>query len=93
MKSNFVSYPFYKDTSSYESVYLLLYVDDKLLICHDKKEIDKIKSKLKFEFKMKELGQTRRIIGMKFKRERERIYILYMNQFSYLTKVLEKFSV
>ena len=45
-------------------IYLLLYVDDMLIACHDREEINHLKKLLKSEFEMKELGEAKRILGM-----------------------------
>nr|GEW72554.1 retrovirus-related Pol polyprotein from transposon TNT 1-94 [Tanacetum cinerariifolium] len=45
-----------------EYIYLLLYVDDMLIACKSKAEIGSIKSLLKKEFDMKELGEAKKII-------------------------------
>lgn len=62
VKSNYDSCLFYKGSGGPKSIYLLLYVDDMLLACHDKIEIEFVKSKLKSEFEMKDLEQARRIL-------------------------------
>lgn len=46
-------------------VYFLLNVDDMLISCTEIEYIDKIKSMLKSEFEMKELGPAKWIIGIK----------------------------
>lgn len=55
----------------FELVYLLIYVDDMLTACHDRREIDRIKSKLKSGFEIKDLDQANRILGMKIKRDKK----------------------
>ncbi|MQL05653.1 hypothetical protein EI015_26655, partial [Escherichia coli] len=50
--------------------YLLLYVDDILLASSDKYQINKLKSDLRNEFEMKELGEAKRILGMDISRNR-----------------------
>lgn len=60
IKSNFDYCFFYNCYGRLESIYLLFYVDDMLLACHDRAEIDLIKSKLKSKFDMKELGQAKK---------------------------------
>lgn len=55
-------------------------------------EIYLIKSKIKSKFEMKDLGRTKRILGMKIKRERYN-YVVYLNQCSYAKKILETLSM
>lgn len=91
-RSKYDSCFFFKGSGGPESVYLLLYVDDMLLACHDRSEIDSIKSKLKSEFEMKDLGEAKRILGMEITRDRNNC-ILQLRQCSYVKKILEKFSL
>ena len=44
---------------------LLVYVDDVLIACNDKGEIDKFKVLLDQKFKLKDLGDLRYFIGLK----------------------------
>ncbi|CAL8992131.1 unnamed protein product, partial [Prunus brigantina] len=51
-------------------IYLLLYVDDMLVACKSKVEIERLKTQLSNEFEMKDLGEARKILGMKIERDR-----------------------
>ncbi|GJX46764.1 retrotransposon protein, putative, ty1-copia subclass [Tanacetum coccineum] len=51
-------------------IYLLLYVDDMLIACKSKSEIEYTKGLLRKEFDMKELGPARKILGMEIVRDR-----------------------
>lgn len=73
-------------------IYLLLYVDDMLLASRDKHEIRKLKEQLKSEFEMKELGSTRRILGIDIKRNR-RQGTLSLSQELYSARMLSKFNM
>jgi len=44
--------------------YLLLYVDDMLIVTRNKTHIQKLKAQLKREFDMKDLGDANKILGM-----------------------------
>lgn len=44
-----------------EYIYLLLYIDDMLLVSKEMSEINKVKKMLGSEFDMKDLGPARRI--------------------------------
>jgi len=48
------SYVYFKQ--SYDPTYLLLYMDDMLIVARNKTRIQKLKSQLKKEFDMKNLG-------------------------------------
>ncbi|KAL0552306.1 hypothetical protein IC582_011414 [Cucumis melo] len=49
-------------------IYLLLYVDDMILVSKDYVEICELKKQLSNEFEMKDLGELKRILGMDVKR-------------------------
>ena len=53
-------------------VYLLLYVDDILLISKSKSKISELKSMLNTNFDMKDLGPTRKVLGMVIERNRSK---------------------
>ena len=73
-------------------IYLLLYVDDMLIACHDKEEINHLKKLLRREFEMKELGEAKRILGMDIIRNRSK-KSLFLTQQSYIQKVLVRFGM
>ena len=52
-------------------MFLLIYVDDTLLACKDKPQIQEVKRILKSEFDMMDLGNARRILDMEIVRNRE----------------------
>ena len=56
---------------------LLLYVDNMLIIGKDKGVIAELKAQLRQTFAMKDLGATRKILGMKIERDwaRKRLYL------------------
>ena len=45
-------------------IYLLLYVDDMLIAAKNMSDIEELKKQLNRVFKMKDLGATKRILGM-----------------------------
>ena len=53
-------------------VYLVLYVDDMLLIGNNKEIIQDVKTQLSSKFDMKDLGASNFILGMEIKRNRKR---------------------
>ena len=68
-------------------VYLMLYIDDMLIASKSKSEIQVVKVKLQKEFKMKELGNARRILGIEIERDRKN-GTLFLSHKSYIKKVL-----
>ena len=74
------------------SVYLLLYVDDMLLISESMHAINNLKKQLNSEFDMKDLGSAKRILGMTIDRDRSKNY-LKIHQSTYLQKVASRFGV
>ena len=63
-----------------------------LIACKDRGEIEKLKVILKSEFDMKDLGVTRRILGIDIIRDRKR-GILKLTPFGYLKKVVKLFGM
>ena len=51
-------------------IYLVLYVDDMLLVGNDKEIIQDLKTHLSSKFDMKDLGAPNYILGMEIKRDR-----------------------
>ena len=51
---------------------LLLYVDDMLIVGHDKNMISQLKKELSKQFEMKDLGPAQHILGMKIMRDRKK---------------------
>jgi len=68
-------------------IYLLLYVDDMLISLKSTIRIEKLKSQLKNKFKIKDLEEAKKIIGMKIQRDRRKGTI-YLTQTEYLKKIL-----
>ena len=83
---------YFRKLPSGEYLYLLLYVDDILIIFKSRSSIDKLKVQLSFEFKMKDLEEVRRILNMKIERDRVKGRVS-LTQKAYLQKVLQKFLI
>ena len=75
-----------------EPTYLLLYVNDMLIVARNKSHIQKLKAQLKKEFDMKDLGEAKKILGMKITRYRGSSR-LWLSQENYVLKVLERFII
>ncbi|GKC84586.1 retrovirus-related pol polyprotein from transposon TNT 1-94, partial [Tanacetum coccineum] len=69
-RNSYDSCVYFKEFASGMYIYLLLYVDDMLIACKSKSEIEYTKRLLRKEFDMKELGPSRKILGMKIVRDR-----------------------
>ncbi|CAM6094648.1 unnamed protein product [Calypogeia fissa] len=63
-----------------------------LIVAKDKSEIVKLKAQLSFEFSMKDLGPSKRILGMEIHRDRQKGK-LWLTQGQYTKKVLAKFNM
>jgi hypothetical protein len=72
--------------------YLLLYVDDMLIAAKSMKEIVVLKAQLSSKFDMKDLGATKKILGMVIVKDRK-FGLLYLSQKSYIEKVLRRFNM
>jgi hypothetical protein len=62
----------YKKVSGSAVVFLVLYVDDILLIKNDISLIEVVKSSLRKSFSMKDLGEAVYILGIKIYRDRSK---------------------
>ena len=51
-------------------IFLLLHVDDMIIAAKSMVEVNKLKSLLSKEFDMKDLGATKKILGMEIHRDR-----------------------
>jgi len=67
-------------------IYLVLYVDDMLLVGNDKEIIQDLKTQLS-KFDMKDSGATNYILGMEIKRDRAKRN-LWLNQSKYFEIIL-----
>lgn len=73
-------------------IYLLLYVDDILIACEQRDDIEALKLRLNLEFDMKHFGHAKKILGMDIRRNiRERIMIILQEK--YLNKELDTFRM
>ena len=72
--------------------FLILYVDDILLIGNDIEFPNSIKGYLNKSFSMKDLGEAAYILGIKIYRDRSR-HLIGLSQSTYLDKVLNKFKI
>ena len=73
-------------------IILLLYVDDMLIVGHDKNMINRLKKDLDSRYEMKDLGPIQQILGMKIMRDRKNKK-LWLSQEKYIEKVLYKFNM
>ncbi|KAL0416555.1 UNVERIFIED_CONTAM: Retrovirus-related Pol polyprotein from transposon RE2 [Sesamum latifolium] len=81
----------YKKISGSSVAYLVLYVDDILLIGNDVKILGEIKAWLSTQFSM-DMGEASYILGIKIYRDRSRS-MLALTQSSYIEKVLKRFKM
>ena len=82
----------YKKVSGSSVAFLILYVDDILLIGNDTEFLNSIKGYLNKNFSMKDLGEAAYILGIKIYRDRSR-RLIGLSQSTYLDKVLKKFKM
>ena len=82
----------YKKVSGSSVAFLILYVDDILLIGNDIELLSSVKGYLNKCFSMKDLGEAAYILGIKIYRDRSR-HLIGLSQSTYLDKVLKKFKM
>ena len=73
-------------------VFLVLYVDDILLIGNDVETLSNVKKWLVEQFQMKDLGEASYILGIQNIRDLKN-KLLALSQASYIDKVLTRFSM
>eukprot|EP00253_Pinus_taeda_P016186 PITA_16186 len=73
-------------------IYLVLYVDDMLLVGNDKEIIQDLKTQLSSKFNMKDFGVANYILGMEIKRHQEKRK-LWLNQRKYVETILQRFNM
>ena len=78
----------YKKVSGSSVAFLILYVDDILLIGNDIEFLDSIKGYLNKSFSMKDLGEAAYILGIKIYRYRSR-RLIYFSMSTYLDNILK----
>ena len=82
----------YKKVSGSAIVFLILYVDDMLLIENNIPLLTEVKEWLSGKFSMKDMGEAAFILGVKIYRDRSR-RLLGLSQSTYIDKVLKWFSM
>jgi hypothetical protein len=73
-------------------IYVVLYVDDMLLVGNNMDVIKEVKSQLSSKFDMKDLGAANFILGMEIKRDRANRK-LWLNQRKYVETILQRFNM
>ena len=74
-----------------EYLILFLYVNDMLIVIHDKNMINRLKEELGNQFTLKDLGPTQQILGMRNMYDRKN-KSLWLSQKKYMKKVLKNFK-
>ena len=82
----------YKLIKESSVVFLILYVDDILLIGNDVGVLSSVKEWLSKQFQMKDLGEASYVLGIQIIRDRKN-RLLALSQASYIDKVLTRFSM
>ena len=82
----------YKKTSGSELVFLVLYVDDILIIRNDIPMLQSVKTWLSSKFSMKDLGEASYILGIRIYRDRSK-RMLGLSQSRYIDLVLKRFNM
>jgi hypothetical protein len=82
----------FKKMSGSSVSFLVLNVDDILLIGNDVKMLNNVKEYLKNNFSMKDMGEAAYVLGIKIYRDTSR-RLLALSQSTYLDKVLKRFRM
>ena len=82
----------YRKISGSIVVFLILHVDDILIIENDIPTLQTVKIWLSNQFSMKDLGEATYILGIRIYRDRSK-GLLGLSQSTYIDKVLKRFSI
>lgn len=85
-------YCLYVSTVDSDEVYLVLYVDDLLIVGRKIQTIEKLKRRLSVEFEMTDCGEAKFFLGMQIDYNLDR-GDLKLSQDAAITKILEKFGM
>jgi hypothetical protein len=72
--------------------FIVVYVDDLILMCNNKDKFLQVKEKLSRKFEMKDLGDLHFFIGMKVERDHAHP-LFYINQIGYLKEIFKRFCM
>ncbi len=72
--------------------FIVVYVDDFILVCNNQNKLLQIKKELNKKFEMKDLGELHFFLGMEVERNRDE-QLLHINQIKYLKKILKCFQM
>ena len=82
----------YKKISGSAITFLVLYVDDILLIGNDVGMVSSVKAWLSKNFSMKDLGEATYVLGIRIYRDRSR-RLLGLSQSMYIDTIVKKFGM
>ena len=91
-RSKFDNCVYFKKIGDGIFIYLLIYVDNMLIICKNMAGINQPKENLKSKFEMKDLGVAKRILGIDILRDRKK-GTLSLTQTGYVQMVLKEFGM
>ncbi|OAE18442.1 hypothetical protein AXG93_2376s1010 [Marchantia polymorpha subsp. ruderalis] len=77
---------------TFNLIILVLYVDDMLILAKNQSDVDECKSKLKSAFKIKDMAESKRILGMEIHRDHEQKR-LWLSQGKYVRRILDKLNM
>jgi hypothetical protein len=72
--------------------FMVVYINDLILICNNKDKLLQVKEELSQKFEMKNLGNLHFFLGMEVERDLER-RLLYIDQIGYLKEILKLFCM
>jgi hypothetical protein len=72
--------------------FIIVYVDDLILVCNNNDKLLQVKEELSRKFEMKDLGDLYFFLAMEVERDRAQ-RLLYMNEIGYLKEILKRFRM
>jgi hypothetical protein len=73
-------------------IFIVVYIDDLILVCNNKDKLLQVKEELSQKFEMKDLGDLHFFLGMEVERDRAQ-HLLCINQIGYVKEILKRFHM
>lgn len=72
-------------------MYLLIYVDDMIIVCREKTEMQRVEAELKKRFRITSLGPVHLFLGIAVEKDTNGVYSI--NQSSFIRKIAKQYGL
>lgn len=80
-----------KQLRSGEWMYILIYVDDMIVVCKENQDIERLEQELRKRFEISSLGIVNLFLGIKVRRDESGFY--YLSQQAFIREIAERFGL